>query len=134
MIFQVKSMDFEQNLHPKSLILTEYHRKIMNSHVLIDKNGQNRPKTIKNRKNTSWNIFRVFSIFLVKLHFSHISQHFWHRSLSAFSRFRQIGHAVHPTVLHQCVDEICTLTKSCFNVCNLLKNDFLVLKSKIPQD
>ena len=48
----------------------------MNSHVLIDKNHQNRSKTIKNRKNHPGAFPEFFSIFLEKLHFSRIFQLF----------------------------------------------------------
>ena len=70
----------------------------MNSHVLVAKNHQNRSKTIKNRKIHPGAFPELFSLFFAKFHFSRKFQTFWYRSLKAFSRFCQIGHAVHPIV------------------------------------
>ena len=104
-LFQKSSMeiiDFEQNLHQNSLIIGRTSLKIMNWHVLVDKNHQNQSKTIKNRKNTSWIISRVFPDFSCKIVFFTKISTFWYRSLKVFSRFHQIGHTVHPTVqMHQ---------------------------------
>ena len=64
--------------------------KNMNLHVLIDKNHQNRSKTIKNWKIHPGAFSKFFSIFLVKCDFSHFSPLFpsapW-RHFRDFTRF-----------------------------------------------
>ena len=100
-----KKIDFT----PKSLVLnkiwlrilgflTESIEKSMNSHVLVDKNHQNRSKTIKNRKIHPGAFSEFFFVFFFKMSFFAHFPTFWQRSLKENSGFGQIGHAVHPRI------------------------------------
>ena len=76
MVFCQKSINSGSDFVQKLWFSLIFAWKIMNLHVLFDKNHQNQSTTIKTRKIHSGAFSEFFPIFLVKLHFSRIFQLF----------------------------------------------------------